>query len=251
MIPWFGTGRGSARAVALLSLILLLAACAPPPPGAPEVAVAPPSLDAAFYRQAAAEGAAVYVIDANRSRAWLRVRRAGPLAGMGHDHVIAARGVRGFVLLPEAGRAGRADLAIDLRQLEVDDPQLRRQAGLDEPLPERAIAGTRRNMQARVLETGRYPWLQVAAHSPAGTGLPLRLSATFTLHGVSRDFSLPVRLEIRDSMFSIEGRLTLSQRAFGITPFSVLGGALRVEDALPLQFQLQARRLVASDAVAD
>jgi polyisoprenoid-binding protein YceI len=246
-----GMGRGFACAVALLSLVLLLVACAPPapPPGEPVVAVAPPSLDEAFYRQAAARGAAVYAIDANRSRAWLKVRRGGPLAGMGHDHVIAARGVRGFVLLPDAGRAGRADLAIDLRQLEVDDPELRRQAGVGEPLSGRAIAGTRRNMHAKVLETERYPWLQVAAHSPAKTGLPRQLTVTFTLHGVSREFSVPVRFEMQDATLAIKGRLTLSQRAFGITSFSVLGGALRVEDALPMQFHLQARRLVASDAV--
>jgi hypothetical protein len=37
------------------------------------------------------------------------------------------------------------------------------------------------------------------------------------------------------------GELTLKQSDFGITPFSVLGGALAVQDQLELRFELSAQ----------
>lgn len=236
-------GPAALRWGILIACVLALQACAPPrPTGVVEPGVAPVSRDAAFYRQAAQEGATVYVVDAASSRLWLRVRRGGPLAGLGHDHVVAAPAVAGYVLWPDAARAGRADLTIDLRRLAVDSPALRREAGLGEPLSEAAIAGTRRNMEEKVLEITRFPLLRVIATSPAGEAPPAALTITLVLHGVSREYRLPIRLERTLDTVRIDGELVIAQREFGITPFSVLGGALRVEDRLPVTFRIMARR---------
>src|SRR5205814_1242825 len=42
---------------------------------------------------------------------------------------------------------------------------------------------------------------------------------------------------------NVAGRLAFNQSDFGITPYSLLGGAIAVKDALELRFRIRARRL--------
>jgi len=42
---------------------------------------------------------------------------------------------------------------------------------------------------------------------------------------------------------SVTGRLSFDQTDFGITPYSLLGGAIAVKNGVDLRFRIQARRL--------
>ena len=42
---------------------------------------------------------------------------------------------------------------------------------------------------------------------------------------------------------SVIGRLSFDQTDFGITPYSLLGGAIAVKNGVDLRFRIQARRL--------
>ncbi len=216
----------------------LLAACVPPQPPLPEAARSQPPAEfpAAYYRQAEAAGRRVLRIDPALSIVVIEVRRAGALAGLGHDHVVASHDVRGRV----DADAGRADLYVPLHVLVVDEPQLRAEAGFGaQPSPE-AIAGTRRNMHGKVLGTEHFPFALVRAARDAAD--PARLHVALTLHGVTRDFVLPARIDALPGGIAVSGRLTFRQTDFAMTPYSVLGGALRVHDELELRF-----RVVATD----
>ncbi len=142
-------------AVTLLSLCL--APCAPPPAVAPEARPAPPpGFLATEYRQLAAHGRPVFRIEPARSLVTLAVHRAGSLARIGHDPVIAAHDVQGYV----APDDGYADLYLRLDALSVEEPELRAEAKLDTHPPPEDIAGTRRNM-LNGLEAACYPFAQV------------------------------------------------------------------------------------------
>jgi len=41
----------------------------------------------------------------------------------------------------------------------------------------------------------------------------------------------------------VSGRLSFDQTDFGITPYSLLGGAIAVRNAVDLRFRIRARRL--------
>ncbi|MBC7454894.1 MAG: hypothetical protein H7335_14560, partial [Massilia sp.] len=125
-----------------------------------------------WYRQAAAAGSAVLVIDPAQSLIAVTVRRGGALAHLGHDHVVASRGVTGFV----APGAGRADFSFRLDQMTVDEPDLRREAALDTQPSEAAIAGTRTNMLTRVLEAERFALVALHAQGLAADGQAMRLT---------------------------------------------------------------------------
>jgi polyisoprenoid-binding protein YceI len=235
-------GRGAA--CLLVAAFALFAGCAPLAPrvefpaAAPSASpAAPPGFPNDDYRVAASRGDAVYRIDPARSRVIIEVRRAGALARFGHDHVVSGHDVQGYVA-PE-GR--RADLYLPLDRLVVDDPAMRADAGFDTRPSEADIAGTRANMLERVLEARRFPWLLVQVRAAALDASTMAVS--ITLHGTTRALQVPVQLSREGAEIAASGRFEVRQSDFGITPFSILGGAIQVEDRLALRFALRARRL--------
>ena len=233
------------RALAV-ALAALLVACAPQPrPAAPDEAArarreAPPEFPRAYYEEAAAKGLAVHRIDPARSVVVIEVRRAGSLARLGHDHVVAAHDIQGFV----APEAGRADLYVALEDLAVDEPELRKAAGLDTQPSASDIAGTRANMLEKVLEADKLPWALVRIERSSAD----RITAALTLHGATRSFDVPAEIAAGKDRTSVRGTLAFNQSDFGITPFSVLGGAIQVQDRLVLSFTIEAAR--AADLLA-
>lgn len=230
------------RMLAALAIGALLCACvpqriAPPQPATP----APVGFPDAYYQAARAQGKPVFRIDPALSLVTVIVRRAGSLAQFGHDHVIASHDVAGYV----APGDGRADLYVPLSALVVDESSLRAEAGLATQPSAADIEGTRANMMTKVLETDRYPFALIAVRGN-GTDLgakPLPVSASITLHGITRTLDVPVRIEKADGDLGVEGTMSLAQSDFGIAPFSILGGAIAVQDSVELTFRLRARRM--------
>jgi len=217
---------------------LLLAACAPQVARPPEATRhAPDGFPDADYRQLAAQGRPVFRIDPARSLVVIEVFRAGPLARLGHDHVVAAHDLEGYV----APDDGRCDLYVRLEDLVVDEPELRAEAKLDTYPSADDIAGTRRNM-LKGLQTEQFPFalVHIERSSPNGEA-PLR--AAFSLHGTTRTEDVPVQMELAGDELSVAGRLALRQTDFGVKPLSLLGGALQVRDEMQLRFAIRARRV--------
>jgi hypothetical protein len=234
------------RKLAATLLVGLLAGCAvqPPAPREAPAAEAPPGFPEAYYRQAAAQGMPVLRVDPKTSIVAIEVYRSGSLARLGHDHVVASHDVRGYV----APRENRADLYVRLDALVVDEPDLRKQAGFDTQPTDEDIAGTRRNMLAS-LEAQAFPYALIHL---AGAGEPGSLAGTLvnkvdksvdvtiTVHGVERKLRAPVALETSAGSLVATGRIALKQTDFGVTPLSVLGGAIQVKDDLNVRFTIRA-----------
>ena len=214
----------------VLASLLLLSACARPP--APPVPG--PEADPDWYRRAAASGAAVYAVDPDASLVAVTVRRAGLMARLGHDHVVASRTLAGHA----APGLGRADISFRVDQMTVDEPQLLRDAGIArQPSPE-AVEGTRRNMLGPVLEAQRYPLVRLQVQGLDGD----RLRVAVTLHGATRRLALPAAVQVDAAQVTASGKAYLKQTDFGVTPFSVGGGLLSVQDELEVRYHIVARR---------
>ena len=232
------------RPVVAALLLAALAACAPlqePPASAPAAAApmpaAPASAGAAQddpLATLAAAGLTLLQIDPQRSLIAVTVRRGGAFARFGHDHVVASHTLSGQVDLARFS----ADFQFRLDQMTVDEAELRRGAGLDTQPAADAIEGTRHNMLVKVLDAERYPLAQIHADRPA-PGQPLQ--AAITLHGVTRTLPLPAVLRAAGGELTAEGTLTLRQTDFGLVPYSLMGGALAVQDQMELRFTIVAR----------
>ncbi|MBI2317754.1 MAG: YceI family protein [Betaproteobacteria bacterium] len=214
----------------------VVSACAPllPPPEEGPVQ-APADFPERYYQETAAQGKAVFRVDPARSIIVIEARRGGSLVRFGHDHVIASHDVTGYVAPGE----GRADLYVPLERLVVDEAELRAQAGFDTTPSEADIAGTRANMLEQVLQTRQHPFALVHLRGVAASGASL-LNVAITLRGVTRERQVPAQIEAGTDGFGASGSLALNQTDFGIPPFSILGGAIRVQDRLDLRFRILA-----------
>jgi YceI-like domain len=241
------------RAIAVaLAACALVAGCALPPPAregvqAPVPAgthgareALPAGFPDAWYRGAQARGEAVYRVDPARSRVVIEVRRAGSLARLGHDHVVASHDTRGYV----APRSGRADLYVRLADLVVDEAALRKEAGFDTTPSAADVAGTRDNMLHKVLDADAHPDVLIAVTRAADGALDVALTLHGATHG-ARIADADVRIE--GDEIAAHGRLAIAQTDFGIVPFTILGGAIAVQDRLAIRFDIRAQRITAGD----
>ncbi|KPK70936.1 MAG: hypothetical protein AMJ84_07185 [Acidithiobacillales bacterium SM23_46] len=233
------------RHIALFGLVLALTGgCAPiaEQPVAP-ARDRPAGFPDAFYLAARERGEPVYRIDTARSIAVIRVYRGGRLSGLGHDHVVASRDIHGFVLLPADFQKGRADLYVPLDSMSVDEPALRAEAGFQTQPSAIDIENTRRNMLDKTLETVRYPFVTLRLTPRPGRLPAVSVNADITLRGNTRTQVVPVEVEVSANSLRISGQFGLHQSEYGIAPFSVLGGALQVEDRVDIRFELYATPL--------
>lgn len=223
---------GLAAAIAA-SLLAGCALFAPEPEALPPV-VPPADFPEAYYRQAAAQGKPVFRVDPAASLVVIEVHRSGSLSRLGHDHVVASHHVGGYV----APEEGRADLYVPLTHLAVDEDKLRAESGFDTQPSESDIAGTRANMLEKVLETEKFPFALIRVSGAAKRSGDI--SVALTLHGKTRTLKVPAQIDADGKQVSVSGKLSFNQSDFGITPFSLFGGALAVRDAVNLRFRIQA-----------
>lgn len=228
----------------LLAFSLALAGCSalwersPPTaePGPPPVA----------GPEAPVSGARKYVLDPEASQVLIYVYRTGRMARLGHNHLVSVGELEGEVWLAEPLVGSRVEVRVPLQGLEVDDAELRAAAGPEfdtRPSPP-DIEGTRRNMLgAQVLDAEAHPWIIVRGRPAWGVVPDLELDAEIEIRGQTRPFRLPVRLESTPDRVLASGEFRLRQSDFGITPYSVMMGALAVQDELRVAYRLVAERV--------
>ena len=224
----------AAFAAACFALALAGCALAPREPAVVAPVGAPPDFPEAYYREAAAQGKPVLRIDPAGSLVVIEVRRAGKLAHLGHDHVVASHAVGGYVAPGE----GRADLYVPLASLAVDEPALRTEAGLETQPTQADIAGTRANMLEHVLEADKFPFALIRVSGLDASKGSVSMNVSLTLHGATRTLEVPAQIEAGAELLLVTGRLSFNQSDFGIAPYSVLGGAIAVRDRLDLRFRI-------------
>jgi hypothetical protein len=222
-----------------MALSCLVAACAVPVARLPAVgAQRPEGFPVSYYQQLSQRGGEVLQIDATQSLIVIEVRRAGSLANLGHDHVIASHDVQGYVAPSE----GRADFYVRLDQLVVDESKLRTEAAFDTQPSESAIAGTRENM-LRKFNAETHPYAVVSVERVVVDAAGTQIDISLALNGVTRALRAPAKIERTAGQITVTGRVTLAQTAFDITPFSILGGALQVQDQVDVRLAIRARGL--------
>ncbi len=226
----------------------VLAACttrAPAPVPLPqkpiaEISSGQPGTGAEFQVPA---GTRAFAIDPARSVVTVLVYRAGPMAAFGHNHVVTSGGEAGFAWVGRDLSESGFQLRIPVASLVVDDPAARAAAGEEfaGEVPVSAREGTYRNMtRPEVLDLAEFPDIIVRCGGLTGTWEQPVAAVDLTIRGVTRRVEVPVELARSDDELSARGSLRIRQTDFGITPFSVGGGAISVGDELDLRFEIVA-----------
>jgi hypothetical protein len=221
--------------IVIAVLVLSVAACAAQRPRP----VTPPFTAQEALQSLPAPGE--YPIDSSGSELRLLLYRAGPLSNLGHNHVLVNRAVTGRVQIGASVSASSISLRMRGDDFVVDDAQSRQEEGADFPgdIPEDAKAGTRRNMLgSAVLDAVEFPDISVKSVSLTGSLNELNAELEINAAGHISRISVPLKLEGDAHHFIAAGRVELRQTALGLVPYSLMHGALQVQDAMQLKFKI-------------
>jgi polyisoprenoid-binding protein YceI len=187
--------------------------------------------------QAADSPANRYVIDSRASRFTVQAFATGLLARVGHNPIIGIRDFSGEMQFnPDKLEAGGFRLLIKSSSLSVQND-----------ISDKDLREIERLMNQEVLETAKFPEIIYESTSISVTKMADMLcSATIngnlTLHGVTRNQTIVVRVALLGSMLRASGDFTLDQSDYNIKLVSVAGGALKLKDELKFSFEMVARR---------
>ncbi len=220
----------------LIVLATLACSCALPPkvlpPAAPSAPVAAPSGPYERYNIVA-------------SHLEIHVFRDGPMATLGHNHLISSDALTGTIDLRDPASDTRFTLELPLASLVVDDPALRSTAGTEfaKEVPQADREGTRLNMLGpSVLDAARQPGLRLTAERMDGGPTDFVAQVRVGLRGEERIISVPLSVQVDDGHMNVYANFRLYHADLGLTPFTVALGALRVRDEIEIDCRIDAER---------
>jgi polyisoprenoid-binding protein YceI len=226
------------RFAAAAILAVLLSGCPSAPRQAP-----PPSASVPTSAAVAHEGRP-FAISGPESLLAVLVYRGGALARVGHNHIVASHNLSGTAWVAEDITRSSFELQVPVNDLVIDETQLRLQEGPEFPpeVPESAKEGTRTNMlSAALLDGATYPQVLLQSERIERTAEGLRAQVRVTVRDQVRSLVVPLTHELADDELRVQGQVALKQTDLGLTPFSALGGAMRVQDEIVVRFRLLAR----------
>jgi len=222
----------------LIALLVLQTGCRPVREAPPSPASAPPvttEIPAGYTR---------YRVVSAESEVRVLVYREGPMARLGHNHVLSSQSLQGDVLVGGKGQEPRVSLVLPVASFSVDDPKLREEEGEDFPGPveDSAIAGTRKNLLSEALLDGaHFAEIRLTSRKVAGAEPDYTMTVAIEVKGEVHELQVPVRVERRPGELRATGRLTATHAELGLRPFTVMGGLLSVRDEIGLRFRIVAR----------
>ena len=185
-----------------------------------------------------------YQVVAEDSLLTVLVFRGGALAKAGHNHVIASHALTGMAWVPADMGHASFELHVPVADFTIDEPKLRALEGKDfaAEVPDSAREGTKKNMLSEpMLDGAHFPEVVLRSERLESGAEGLLAQVSVSIRGQTRTIAVPVRYEIQGNEVRAQGQLALKQTDLGLTPFSLLGGALRVEDAMTVKFSVVAR----------
>lgn len=182
----------------------------------------------------AGQGAAGSYVLLPTSRLDVKTGKSGLFGFAGHEHLIRARLFEGQVEYdPARPEATTVRIVLRTDGLEVLTPP-------DTAEIRKVTAAMRRD----VLHTDSFPEIILVSRGVTATAAGYRLVAEFTMHGQSREVTIPVSVVFRGDTLVATAAFALKQTDFGIRPFrGGPGGTVRVADEV--KFTIDARALPA------
>ncbi len=170
-------------------------------------------------------------IGPSNGRLRLRTFRQGLAAKAGHDLVLEASEWHGHVHVPaDAGDALSVEVEVDLRRLEVIEG-----TGGVKPLSDGDKADIRKAM-GKPLRTDTYPLATFSSFDVQLDDDSATVAGDLTLAGESH----PLQLELRRAPDgTVSGTTQVVQSTWGIKPYTGFFGALKLRDAVDVEFELR------------
>lgn len=228
-----------------LFTLLLLGGCISPGDISPQQKAPSDYPESVYAEYAKAGNGSVYKVDSAASQVLISVRRGGIMASLGHDHIVASHDLQGYIFLDSDSSPNpscRADFYAPIAKLEVDNAELRRAANLSTTPSAKDIAGTTSNM-FKSIEAADFPFARLHSSDCLKALSGEHSEAVLTIHGVDQKRHLAIDIEkVGENKIILSGEFSVLQSDFGIQPFSIMNGLIKVEDRLELSYKIVARK---------
>jgi len=154
---------------------------------------------------------------------------AGRAAKMGHRLTLAMDSWQASVRW-RGEEPASAEVTVDVDSIDV----LGGEGGLT-PLtgPEKGVC---RSNALKSLDAKKFPQIRFTADRISKTAGGYRLDGTVEIHGTSRPQSVDLAVTDAGDVLSLSARVGLAQTDFGVKPFSLMMGALKVADEVTIAF---------------
>jgi len=123
--------------------------------------------------------------------------------------------------------ASSASLAIDARSIQIVEA-----VGGMKSLSDKDRRDIGKNIDDKVLETGKHPQLTFESTSVSGSEPNFNVAGNMTIRGTTR----PVNVALNVNGSQVTAKTSISQKDFGIKPFSAMMGAIKLRD--DVEFEL-------------
>jgi polyisoprenoid-binding protein YceI len=148
---------------------------------------------------------------------------------MGHRLTIAMNTWLATVV-SRAGQPAEAELTVEVDSLQV----LRGEGGVKALSgPEKTLA---RSNALKALDADRFPQIRFQASDIATVDDGDRLTGTVEIHGVTGECGIDLRVDDLGDAWRMSCRVDVRQSEFGLKPYSMLMGSMKVVDTVTVSF---------------
>lgn len=170
-----------------------------------------------------------WVLDASDGELLIRTGVTGRAARMGHRLTIAMTRWRAVVSWA-SGDPAAAELVVETQSLEV----LRGEGGV------KGLSGAEKALvktnATKSLDAGRYPEIRYTARRIEKADGGYRLTGKLQIHGKTGDHVIDLRTEDLGDSWRMSAESSVRQSDYGVKPYSLLMGSVRVDDEVAISF---------------
>ncbi len=193
-------------------------------------------VDALFALEPPASEPTRFAIDLAKSTIEVRTGSSGILSAFGHDHRLMVRRFSGTVERSVAPETWTLALEVEAGSLAVVDDESQK----DRPEIEK-------EMNAKVLEVGRYPAIRFGATKTdvgalEGDGRTVDVEGDLEIRGRTKRVRIPVKLALHGETLRATGKVRLKLSDFAVERTSAAGGTVKVADEIDVVFDVIATR---------
>jgi len=185
------------------------------------------------------EGAVVrYRLIPEQSKFTVQAFAEGLFSAFGHDPVLAIKDFNGEAQFVP-GSFESASLKITIKADSIV---------LSNEVKEKDRLEIEQTMREQVLEIAKYPEIVFVSSNISVTRLSegryrARIIGDLTFHGVTqKNLWITAQVTMSGESLKAQGDFTLKQTDFGIKPFSVVGGTIKLKNELKFTFDIAARK---------
>ena len=173
--------------------------------------------------------ASAWTLDSSSGELQILTGVAGRAAKMGHRLTIGVESWQASVQWQ-----GQEPVSAEL-VVQVDSLQVLKGEGGVTPLagPEKGVA---RSNALKSLDAKKFPQVRFSASQIARTADGYRLTGSLEIHGTTRPQVVDVKVEDRGDSVALSTQVPVTQTDFGVKPYSLLMGSMKVADEVTIAF---------------